>query len=63
MSGAVVGSSMIEQTFTGLKLRNDAFNSRIKLITNVHSILCDASLTQLFDPIHVMVTSVGLLNA
>jgi hypothetical protein len=42
MSGAMVRSSMIEQTFAGLKLRNDTFNSVIKLITNVHSTLCDA---------------------
>jgi hypothetical protein len=44
MRGAVARSSVIEQTFTGLKLRNDTFNSRMKLITNVHSILCDAPL-------------------
>jgi len=42
MSGAMDWSSMIERMFTGLKLRNDTFNSRIKVIANVHSILCDA---------------------
>jgi len=39
----MVRSSMIEQTFTGLKLRNDTFNSGTKLITLVLSILCDAT--------------------
>ena len=38
----MVRSSMIEQTFTGLQLRNDTFNSGTKLITLVPSILCDA---------------------
>jgi hypothetical protein len=56
-------SSMIEQTFTGFKLRFDSLNSRMKLITNVRSILCDASLAQLLDPNLAMITSVGLMNA
>jgi hypothetical protein len=55
-------SSMIEQMFTGLKLRFDNLNSGMKLITNVHSILCDASLAQLLDPNLAMITSVRLIK-